>query len=288
MLLLAVMWGLSIPATKLGLEDMPPLTLTALRFLVAVRLLMVLAIGRLSIPWRAAPSIIGLGVMGIGFGNVAQTFSVAGTSASAGTIISATIPIFVVIFAAIRLKQSVTGRQWIGLLAAFAGIALVAVGTGSGADDASRTTGVGVVWMLLSAVAIAFYFIWSAELSEKYGMMPVVACISLAGFLVVVPFAGWEMTHTTFEVTAQAISMAVYLGSMVSVAGLLLWLYLLRNVPARIAASVQYLQPVFGIAASAALFGDELGMMFAAGVVLIFGGLALAVANRSTRPPQVD
>jgi drug/metabolite transporter (DMT)-like permease len=278
------MWGLSIPATKLGLETIPPLMFTAMRFLVAVPLLMVMALGRLSVPWREVPSVVGLGVMGIGLGNVGQSFGVAGSSASAATIMSATIPIFVVIFAALRLKQSVTPRQWLGLVAAFAGIALVAIGTGDGADAASRTTPMGVFWMMASAVAIAFYYIWSAELSDRYGTMPVAAWNSLAGALVVVPFAGWEMGHTPYQVTAQAMWMAVYLGSMVSVAGLLLWLYLLRNVPARIAASVQYLQPIFGISASAFLFGDRLGGMFAAGVVLILGGLALAVANR--RAPE--
>ena len=61
-------------------------------------------------------------------GQVAQTFGVARTSASVGTIISATIPVFVVLFAALRLKQAVSGRQVLGLLAAFAGIALVAFG----------------------------------------------------------------------------------------------------------------------------------------------------------------
>jgi O-acetylserine/cysteine efflux transporter len=43
MLLLAIIWGLSIPVTKLGLLTLPPLTLTALRFLVAVPLLMIFA-----------------------------------------------------------------------------------------------------------------------------------------------------------------------------------------------------------------------------------------------------
>jgi drug/metabolite transporter (DMT)-like permease len=78
----------------------------------------------------------------------------------------------------------------------------------------------------------------------------------------------------------------VYLGVMVTVAGLLLWLYLLRAVPARVAASVQYLQPVLGIAAASVLFGDRLGPMFAAGVVLILGGLALAVANKRPVPEE--
>ncbi|WP_221939275.1 DMT family transporter [Mycobacterium sp. KBS0706] len=284
MLLLAIMWGLSIPITKLGLETIPPLTLTALRFLVAVPLFLVLAAGRLHLPWRAVPGVVALGVMGITLGNVAQSFGVQGTSASAGTTISATIPIFIVIFAAIRLDQAVAGRQWIGLLGAFAGIALVAAGSGSGTDDLTRTTAAGVAWMLVSAVAIAFYYIWSAELTARYGTLPVAAWNALAGLVAILPLAGWELMHEPLRITMQGAWAIMYLGVMVTVAGLLLWLYLLRAVPARVAASVQYLQPVFGIAAASVLFGDQLGLMFAAGVVLILGGLALAVANKRPAP----
>lgn len=286
MLLLAIMWGLSIPVTKLGLEAIPPLTLTAMRFLVAVPLFLVLAAGRLRVPWQAFPSIIALGVMGITLGNVAQSFGVQGTSASAGTIISATIPIFIVIFAAIRLKQPVTARQWFGLLGAFVGIALVALGSGSDVDGISGTSVAGVAWMLVSAVAIAYYFIWSAELTEKYGTLPVAAWNALAGLLAILPLSGWEMAHTPVQITMQAVWAIVYLGVMVTVAGLLLWLYLLRVVPARVAASVQYLQPVFGIAAASVLFGDQLGLMFVVGVVLVLGGLALAVASKRSAPGE--
>jgi len=49
MLLLAILWGLSIPVTKLGLETMPPLVLTLL-FVVAFAALR-------TIPARAAASI---------------------------------------------------------------------------------------------------------------------------------------------------------------------------------------------------------------------------------------
>jgi drug/metabolite transporter (DMT)-like permease len=286
MLLLAIVWGLSIPITKVGLETIPPLTFTAMRFLVAVPLLLILAARRLWVPWQAVPSIIALGVMGITLGNVAQSFGVQGTSASVGTIISATIPIFIVIFAAMRFKQPVAGRQWIGLLAAFAGIALVAVGSGAGVSDISKTTVAGVAWMLVSAVAIAFYYIWSAELTNIYGTLPVAAWNALAGFVAILPLAGWEVAHTPMQITMHAVWATVYLGVMVTVAGLLLWLYLLRAVPARVAASVQYLQPVIGIAAASFLFGDQLGLMFAAGVVLIFGGLALAVANKRPAPEE--
>jgi len=140
MFLLALMWGLSIPITKLGLGSIPPMTLTALRFMVAVPLMMFMARRELRVPSKAVLPVIGLGVMGITLGNVAQSFGVQGTSASVATILSATIPLFIVILAAIRFRQSVTLLQWSGLLTAFFGIALVAIGSGPSVDGMSRTT----------------------------------------------------------------------------------------------------------------------------------------------------
>lgn len=285
MLLLAVIWGLSIPVTKLGLSSTTPLVLTALRFVVAVPVLFVLVLGRPIPPLGAMPRLAGLGLLGIGIGQVAQAFGVEGTSASVGTIISATIPVFIVVFAAQRLKQSVTGRQQLGLLAAFVGIAVVALGNDpDAAAMSSRTSVAGVVWLLLSAVTIAFYYVWSIELTRFHGAAVVSAWSTLFGLLSLLPFVALEWWHVPASITAEALAVAAYLGLCVTAAGLFLWLYVARSVPARISASVQYLQPVIGIAAAAAIFGDRLGPAFAGGVALIMVGLGLAVATQ--RKPE--
>jgi drug/metabolite transporter (DMT)-like permease len=287
MLLLAGIWGLSIPITKLGLLTIPPLTLTALRFAIAVPLLLICAVGQPLLPWRALPRFVALGVLGIGVGQVAQAFGVAGTSASVGTVISATIPVFVVFFAAMRLKQRVTGLQKLGLLAAFIGIALVASGHGQEAEEISRSTLSGAAWLLLSALAIAFYYVWSVEITIEYGAAAVAAWSTLFGLISLMPGVVWEWGNVPASFTAQAVWSAVYLGVAVSVAGLFLWLNLLRTVPARIAASVQYLQPVVGVAASSAMFGDRLGALFVFGVFLVLGGLALSITSRGRQKPKV-
>lgn len=278
MLLLAVLWGLSIPITKLGLADMPPIAFTALRFAFATPFLFLFAIGRHRIPLSALPKVAALGVVGIGIGNLSQSFGVAGASASVSTIVSATIPVFIVILAALRLGQPVSRVQQLGLAAAFAGVALVALDQGNGTDG--QTTWAGVALVLLSAVTIAFYYVWSVELAARHGTITVVIWSTLAGFLSLVPFAGWEVTTTPFSVTPTAVLSALYLGLLVSATGLFLWLWLLRTVPARVAASVQFLQPVFGIGASAVMFGDLMGPLFAAGVVLVLIGVALSVTSR--------
>src|SRR5690349_21395337 len=66
MLLIALTWGLSIPVTKLGLLTLPPLTLTGLRFAIAVPLLVFFAMGRQRLPRRALARVAGLGIVGIG------------------------------------------------------------------------------------------------------------------------------------------------------------------------------------------------------------------------------
>ena len=284
MLLLAVMWGLSIPATKLGLETVPPVTLTVMRFAAAAPLLLVLVVGRERLPRRVLTRVAALGVLGVSLGQVAQAFGVEGTTASVRTTISATIPVFVVAFAALRLKQPVTGRQQLGLLAAFAGVALVAMGSGQNPGGTPDDSFTGAAWLLLSAVAIAFYYVWSVELTEAFGTVAVAAWSTLLGFIAMLPFAAWEMWHVPIRITAQAVGVAAYLGIVVTVAGLFLWLRWLRTVPARVAASVQYLQPVVGIAAASVIFDDRLGLLFALGVIIVLGGLALAVTTR--RAPE--
>ncbi|WP_319824957.1 DMT family transporter [Thalassovita sp.] len=284
MLLLAVLWGLSIPITKLGLMDMPPIAFTALRFACAVPFLFLFAIGRHRISLTALPHVAALGVVGIGIGNLAQSFGIAGASASVSTIVSATIPVFIVILAALRLGQSVNPVQRFGLMAAFAGVALVALGQGNSTGDLAQTTLSGVALVLLSAVAIAFYYVWSVELAARHGTVTVVIWSTLAGFFALLPFTVLEVAATSFSVTTAAIVSALYLGLLVSAAGLFLWLWLLRTVPARVAASVQFLQPVFGIGASSAMFGDRMGPLFVAGVALVLVGVGLSsVAKRKTR-----
>lgn len=283
MMLLAVLWGLSIPITKLGLDTMPPMTFTALRFAFAVPFLFIFAIGRHRIPLSALPKVAALGLIGIGIGNVAQSFGIAGASASVSTIVSATIPVFIVILAAIRLGQPVNRVQQFGLAAAFAGVAMVAFGQGNGGGNPAQTTLTGVALILLSAMMIAFYYVWSVELADRFGTVTVVIWSTLAGFLALLPFTAWEITTTSFRADPMAVASAVYLGLLVSAVGLFLWLWLLRTVPARIAASVQFLQPVFGIVASAAMFGDRTGPLFIAGSVLVMIGVGISLTNRRSK-----
>jgi drug/metabolite transporter (DMT)-like permease len=277
LILLAVIWGGSIPATKLALADMRPLTLTALRYLLAAPLCVPLLIGRPVPPRGPLLAMLGLGVLSGAVGQVCQVLGVDLTAASVATVIGATIPVLFVLLAALRLRQPLRASHFVGLASAFLGIALVATGDPSHILDAVTGRGLaGDALMLLSAIAVAVFYIGSAELSMRFPPLAVAAWTTLGSALSMVPVMAGELVVAPFRASATSWAVVIYLAALVTIAGSWIWLRALSRVPARIAGALQYLQPLVGVGLAAALFGDTLDLWFAAGTLLVFAGIALA------------
>lgn len=319
LLLLAVIWGGSVPITKLGLRDFPPLTLTALRYLVAAPFFLFFLLrdgpfrgtprrdvalsrrGAVGWPSRRTPAYASavrcplppprglvtagaLGILGIGIGQVAQTLGVRETSASVATVISATIPILVVVFAALRLHQPIRARQAVGLGVAFGGVVLVATGDPRRLMDVLKTPEIGGdALVVLSALAVALYYVLSVELTEQFSVITIAAISSLAGASALVPMSLWELRHAVVRLTAEGMAVVLYLALLVTVVGIVVWLRALQHLPASVAAVLQYLQPLVGVAVSAALFGDPLGVWFGVGTGLVLLGIAWGTTGGVTR-----
>jgi drug/metabolite transporter (DMT)-like permease len=280
LVLLAVIWGGSVPLTKLGLRDFPPLTLTALRYVVAAPFFALLLRGRALPPPRTLAAAAGLGVLGIVCGQVSQTLGVRETSASVATVISALIPALVVVFAAVRLHQPVRLRHALGLVLAFAGVTLVATGDPRRIVAIAGTANArGDVLMVISAVAVALYYVLSVPLVRAHSVLTVAALTSLAGACGLVPIAAWELRRAPVHPTLLGVGVVLYLALLVTVFGLWVWFAALHRLPARVAAALQYLQPLVGVAASAALFGDRLGVWFWTGTGLVLAGIAGSTAG---------
>jgi O-acetylserine/cysteine efflux transporter len=282
LLALCLIWGLSIPLTKLGLQFFPPLMLAACRYVAAAPFFALVLIGRALPSRRALLAMAALGVIGIDVGQVSQILGVQRTESSVATVISAAIPIFVVLLASWRLRQPLRAAHLVGLGVALVGIVVVATRGLSPALELSIPALIGDALVLLSAASIALYYTLTAELTRNYPVSVVAAWSSLFGTVVLVPMIPWELSRTAVSPGLLGIGVVLYLGVLVTVAGMWIWLRTLRVLPARIVAGTQYLQPLIGVAASAALLGDPIGPSFGIGTVLVFIGIALtAVPYRS-------
>src|SRR5690349_6165672 len=153
---LVVIWGLSIPLTKLALTETGPLTLTALRYMVAVLCFAFVLAGSRVPSAGALMRIAGLGALGIGIGQLTQALGVQRANASVATVISALIPLLVVVFAVLRLRQRIRPVHVIGLLLAIVGVALVAGGKSEGTAGVGFT---GEALVLVSAISIALSYV---------------------------------------------------------------------------------------------------------------------------------
>ncbi len=280
LLALCLIWGLSIPLTKIGLLYFSPMMLAACRYMVAAPFFALLLIGHEFPSRRALLAMAILGIVGIDVGQVTQTLGVARTEASVATVISATIPIFVVLLASWRLRQRLRAAHLIGLGVAMAGIVVVAThgaahpGSSSW-FDVSLPALIGDSLMLLSAASTALYYALSAELALDYPVTVVAAWSSLFGAVLLAPAIPWEAGRSAVAPGVIGIGVVLYLGVLVTVAGLWIWLQSLRLLPVRIVASTQYLQPLIGVSASAALFGEPIGPSFGIGTLLVFIGIAM-------------
>ena len=138
----------------------------------------------------------------------------------------------------------------------------------------------GDALMLVSAVCVALYYVLSAELTQRYPVITVAAWSSLFGVAVLVPTIPLEVRHMAVAPGWLGIGIVLYLGVLVTVTGIWIWLHTLRLLPARIAAGTQYLQPLIGVGASAWLLGDPIGRSFGIGTVLVLIGIALTTLGR--------
>ncbi len=291
--LLTVIWGLSVPMMKLGLRDVPAPALVALRYLVAAPCFALLLLGRKLPRPRALAAMAALGVFGIDAGQFGQMLGVQRTSAATATMITAIIPVLTAVLAVLRLRQRLRAAHLLGFAVALAGIALAVGAGGAGlaaAPSAASATSAaaraaraltGDALVLGSAFCIAGYYVFSVEVAAREGVIEVAAWSSIVAALGLVPVALAMVPARAVHLTPASVFVVLYLGLMVTVLGIWIWLRALSRLPARIAAATQYGQPLVGIAASAVLFGDRLDRGFLLGTALVLGGVALsAVPSR--------
>jgi drug/metabolite transporter (DMT)-like permease len=163
---------------------------------------------------------------------------------------------------------------------ALAGITLVA-GSGWSSGVAFGTVALGGdALVLASSLCIAGYYVFSAETAARLGVPVVAAWTSVFGAAVLLAPMGWELTRRPMHPSVIGVAAVLYLGVLTTALGVLVWFHALRTLPVRIASASQYLQPLIGVAASAAWFGDPLGPWFLGGTALVLGGIALTAYGR--------
>lgn len=156
-------------------EPVPPMMLTALRFLISGMLFtsftLVLPAGKRRFPEKGDMlRILLLGIVGapaaIGLFQFALTFRA--MKASTCAVIFSINPIFVAVLAPFLLRERIRAKEWTGLIMGFGG-ALIMSCSFSGLEAEKKELFAAGGIMLLSAFLFALYIVMSKPFVKKYG-----------------------------------------------------------------------------------------------------------------------
>lgn len=278
MLLLCLCWGLQQVAVKVAAPSMNPVLQLGVRSGVAA-----LMVGLL-IAWRRKYAIergtlwpgITAGVLfAAEFYCVA--ISLTYTTASHVSVFLYTSPVFLVL----GLHWLVPGEkmrpmQWVGVLLAFAGIAL-AFADGFGSATLSwKTLLLGDAMAILSGVLWAgtTLTIRATALSEAAPTTTLLYQLGIAGvILIALPLlTGQTMVWPLAPIAWVSL---IFQTVVVAFASFLAWFWLLRKYLTSRLSVFSFLTPLFGVAFGVLLLDDPIGWHFGGGAILVLAGIVL-------------
>lgn len=270
---MTVAFGLSFVATKYALRGFEPLLVALLRFTLAGAVLWV--------AWRLRPGreratradLARLALLGFVSLTVYFSFEnlgLARTSASAASILIATIPIFVVVLNAFTLREPTSPRQWIGIALSFAGIVAL-VGLGGPTSGGSVA---GDLLVLAASLSAGVYSILARRLLVSRSALFVTTWQNLFGALFMAPLALAEaLLVGVRHPTAPAVGGVLFLTAVCSITAYLLLNYAFRFLAASRVSVFINLTPIVAVASAYLLLGERFTAVQAAAAAIVIAGV---------------
>ena len=262
-----VLWGTTVPLSKLALDWLPPAWLTFGRFGIAAVLLMPAARGTLR---RACtPAVLASGALGYGASVIVQNAGIARTSVSHASLLVGAVPVLVAVISAVWHRAVARPLAWMGFAISLAGIGLITGTRGGGATLA----GDGLV--LASAVLSATAMVAQGRMLRDHDPVAMTAAQFLGAALAALPAALTEGIPPA-PTGPGAILAVVALAAAGTLVPFTLYAYGQTRMPAAVAGAFVNLEPLVGTLAGIVFFANPAGLAQLAGGAAILSGIALS------------
>lgn len=283
----ALCWSGSWTAGKLGVEVVPPLELSAIRFALAG--LLMLAIARVtgaSLGLAKLPLVILAAAFGI-FGYNALVFvALTITPASDGALIVPTInPVLTVLFASF-LGERLTANKLVGLAIATVGAAVV-IAAATGLTFSGERL-VGDLLLLGGAACWSVYAILGSITTRHGSPLGVTAVACLAGAAMLFPLGFLENGYSDVPSWPLAAWLNIaYLVVFATIIGFVLFYWAVRRFGAGLASMVSYLVPIFALIQAVTILGEQPEPLEIVGGAIILVGVRVATWRfKAEGPPE--
>jgi O-acetylserine/cysteine efflux transporter len=278
-LLVTFVWGINFPITKLGLDSIDPFVLTGIRFtLAAIPLVFFIRRPSVHFGYVAAYGLI----FGVGMWGAINYGIAAGVAPGIASLIIQLSAFFTMFWGALLFRETLRPAQWIGAVVVLFGLC----GIFFAQKGAHQVLGIALI--VLSAIA------WSVGnvIIKKSGVKEIFSFMVWASLFPPLPLllGTWllEGGHPFLMSWRNMDGMAlfsllfqVYLATHFSYWG---WNSLMKLYPVSTVAPLSLMIPVFGIATSILLVGEQVHPAEMVSILVVIVGLAIGIYRRSNRP----
>lgn len=268
--LVAVIWGFNFVTIKTALNEVPPLLLATLRFILA-SVPLVFFIKKPQTSWKIIFGIgISLGVLK--FSLLFCGIHIGVTPGIASLALQMNV-LFTVVLSTLLFKTDLNVNQILGMLISFGGIFII------GTNIQESSTFIGFIMI----VTAAFSWAVSNILFKKTGSVDMFALVVWTSLIPPIPLFILSYVFegpTVILSSLQNISWIGYLSilfitGVATLIGSTLWGKLLQSYDASIVAPFSLLIPIFGISSSWLVLGEELTSTTAIASLVVLVGLII-------------
>lgn len=278
--LAALLWAGNWVLGRAIRADVPPFGLTFWRWALAAAILLPVGWHRLPADWRAVrahlPLVAAMGLLSAAMFQSMTYIGLHTTEAINALLVSATMPVFVVIIAWIVLRERLTARQAIGIGISFCGVAYI-IARGDPARLLDLHLNVGDAWIL---GALAVWGLYSVLLKFRprdlspVGLTFFIACF---GMVFILPFHLWELSRgLSVPLDAAGLASVAYTGVFASVVALLSYNAAVARIGPSRSVFFLHLMPVFGAGLAILFLGERLEVFHLVGFPVALGGVLWA------------
>lgn len=198
-------WSLAYVLTRLTLQYFSALSLGFLRYLIASCALIIVAIlTRMQRPRRSdLPWFLAAGGVGFFFYMIAFNQGQATVTASTGSIVIATVPVFTALLARIACREKLLVFQWAAILVEFVGVAVLTL------INSVLSINAGLVWLFLAAFALSIYNLLQRKLTKTYTPLQTSAYSIFIGTFLLAIFAPASIQEIAYAPAMQYLYLAI-------------------------------------------------------------------------------
>lgn len=283
MLAANVMWGLMSPVAKtvFAAGIVAPVVMVDFRVAGAACLfwLASLFVPREHVAPRDLFRLFGAGMLGVLFNQGCFIFGVSLTSPGEASLVTTTMPMWVMLLAWIFLREPITVKKWGGILLGASGAAILILGGGNLGGGVNPA--LGDVIVLCAQLSYALYLTLYRNFIRKYSLVTLMKWMFLSASVVALPASAGALFSTRWSAVGPqewgGIGYVVVCGTFLAYICIMIGQKRLRPT---LVGMYNYVQPIVATITGIVLGLDSFTPLKGVAVILIFSGVWLVTISK--------